>query len=80
MVEICGVKYMEGTSKKSGKPYQAYSVHYTEDGKPYGYQGYTTGDAFITLEILEGRIPQVGDRMNLFYNKNGFLQSVEFLR
>lgn len=78
MVEICGVKFMEGVGKKSGKPYQAYSIHYTEDGENYGYDGFVTGDAFIYLDMLT-RKPKVGDKMELFYNKHGFLQRVEFI-
>ena len=78
MVEICGVKYLEGTSKKSGKPYMAYSVHFTEPGENSGYTGFTTGTAFIPLNVLNGRVPAVGDKVDILYDKNGFLQRVEF--
>lgn len=77
MVEVCGVKYVEGTSKTSGKPYQAYIVHYTEEGASHGFQGFVTGDAFIATSLLNGYIPKVGDRLTLLYNKSGFLQSVQ---
>lgn len=79
MVEICGVKYLEGTSKRSGKPYCAYSVHFTESGERSGYEGFVTGNAFINLQLLNGRKPAVGDKVELFYDKNGFLQRVEFV-
>lgn len=78
MVEVCGVKYVEGTAKQSGKPYKAYIVHYTEDGAPQGFAGYTTGDAFIPCDMLGGQKPQPGNKLNLFYDKNGFLKAVEF--
>lgn len=78
MVEVCGVKYVEGVGKKSQKEYKAYLIHYTEDGKSQGFQGFTTGDAFLSLEVLGGLVPHVGDKLNLFYDKNGFLKSVEF--
>lgn len=78
MVEVCGVKYVEGTSKKSGKSYAAYIVHYTQEGASQGFQGYITGDAFIEVSLLGGKTPHVGDKMNLFYTRNGFLQAVEF--
>ena len=78
MVEVCGVKYVEGTGKKSGKPYQAYIVHYTQEGSSQGFQGFITGDAFIDGSLLDGKVPHVGDKINLFYNRNGFLQAVEF--
>ena len=79
MVEICGVKFMEGTSKKSGKPYKAYLIHYTEDGAGQGFDGFVTGDAFIDVSLLNGRKPSVGDRVELFYNKQGFLLHVQFV-
>lgn len=79
MVEICGVKYLEGISKKSGKPYTAYSVHFTESGENSGYEGFITGNAFIPLQVLNGRKPAVGDKVDILYDKNGFLQRVEFL-
>ena len=78
MVEICGVKYVEGKSKSSGKDYKAYLLHYTEDGSSQGFDGYLTGDAFVSLDLLGGRKPHVGDRVELFYNKNVYLQSIEF--
>lgn len=78
MVEVCGVKYKEGTGKKSGKPYKAYMICYTEDGERLGYDGYVTGDAFVSTDLLSGRSIKVGDKLNLFYDKSGFLQAVEF--
>lgn len=78
MVEICGVKYVEGKSKISGKDYKAYLLHYTEDGSSQGFEGFVTGDAFVSLDLLSGRKPRVGDRVELFYNKNGYLQRIEF--
>ncbi len=78
MVEVCGVKYKEGIGKKSGKPYKAYMICYTEDGKRQGYDGYVTGDAFVSTDLLSGRSIMVGDKLNLIYDKSGFLQEVEF--
>ena len=49
MVEVVGSKYMEGVSKKSGKPYKAYLVYYTQDGACDGVDGMITGDAFIVI-------------------------------
>lgn len=79
MVEVCGVKYMKGTSK-SGKPYEAYSIHYTEDGASQGYDGYVTGDAFISIELLGGMPIRVGDKVEISYRKNSsFVSSVKFV-
>lgn len=79
MVEICGVKYIEGTSKQSGKPYAAYIVMFTEDGAQQGFDGYVCGDAFVNVSLLNGRKPRPGDKVEFNYNKNGFLTSVEFV-
>ena len=78
MVEVCGVKYVEGTSKKSRKPYRAYIIHHTQEGASQGFQGFVTGDAFIDVALLNGRVIQVGDKLELLYNKNGFLSAVNF--
>lgn len=78
MVEICGVKFVEGVSQKSGKPYKAYVIHYTEAGASFGYDGFITGDEFVDVSLLKGRKPSVGDRLEITYNKKGYLKSVEF--
>ena len=80
MVEICGVKYVKGTSKKSGKPYEGYIIYFTEDGRPRGVEGYVTGDAFVSASLLLGVVPQVDDMVELFYDKRGFLSSVKFVK
>lgn len=79
MVEICGTKYVEGKSKRTGKFFQAYVVYFTEDGAPHGVNGFVTGDAFIALDLLQGVVPRVGDKVELLYNKYGFLSSVRFV-
>lgn len=79
MVEVVGSKYVEGTSKQSGKPYKAYIVHYVEDGEDQGFMGQITGDAFIAKDMLGGRAPMPGDMLELSYNKNGFLTKVAFV-
>ncbi len=78
MVEVCGVKYLEGKSKRTGKDYEAYILFYTEDGKPQGVTGFVTGDVFVSVDILDGRVPSVGDRVTLFYDKRGFLTDIKF--
>lgn len=78
MVEVCGVKFKEGIGKKSGKPYKGYFICYTEDGKLQGYDGYVTGDSFIPDDLVPGRPIMVGDKLNLVYDKSGFLRAVEF--
>ena len=78
MVEVIGSKYVEGTSKKSGKPYTAYIVYYTQDGADQGVNGKICGDAFVDKRLLNGQIPMPGDQIDLLYDKNGFLNKVIF--
>lgn len=78
MVEVCGVKYVKGVGKQSGRPYEAYLVYFTEDGKPQGVEGFVTGDAFVDVSLLNGRGIKVGDQIDLIYNKAGFLKNVIF--
>lgn len=77
MVEIVGSKFVEGVGKKSGKPYKAYVVYYTEEDE--SVMGLITGDAFIDTSLLNGRVPMPGDKLELVYNKSGFLSRVNFV-
>ena len=77
MVEVVGTKRMEGTSKKSGKPYSGYMVWYLEQQD--GVTGQAADSAFISDTMLGGIIPNVGQLLELRYNKNGYLTEVKFL-
>lgn len=80
MVEVCGVKFMKGIGKNTGKPYEAFSIHFTEDGRSQGYDGYVTGDAFVTVDLLDGRNIHVGDKLEISYRKNSsYVSSVKFI-
>lgn len=78
MVEIVGIKRMEGTSKKSGKPYSGYMIWYIQEEA--GVTGKSADSAFVSDMILNGAIPEVGGFAELRYNKNGFLTEATFTR
>lgn len=78
MVEVCGVKYMEGVGKKSGKPYKGFQIYYTKPGERQGVTGFIAGDAFISCELLGGRVITVGDKLQLVRTENGYLEDVIF--
>ena len=80
MVEVCGVRYGEGTSKKTGKPYKGFTVYYTEDGEAHGVKGFVADSCFLSSEILQGRMINVGDKLDIRYDKRGFVSSVEILK
>lgn len=78
MVEIVGIKRMEGTSKKTNKPYSGYMIWYIQEEA--GVTGKSADSAFVSDTILGGQIPEVGGFAELRYNKNGFLTEATFTR
>ncbi len=80
MVEVCGVRYGEGTSKKTGKSYKGFTVYYTEDGAAQGVKGFVADSCFLSAEILQGRVINVGDKLDIRYDKRGFVSTVEIVK
>lgn len=77
MFEIVGIKRMEGTSKKTNKPYSGYMIWYVQEEQ--GVTGKSADSAFISDVLLQGEIPAVGGFIELRYNKNGFLTEANIL-
>lgn len=73
--EIIGVRRMEGTSRKTGKPYSGYLVFYqfVQDGT----SGVACDSAFVSDAVLVGRIPSVGQSLVLYYDRRGFIAGLE---
>lgn len=80
MVEVCGVRYGKGTSKRSGNPYEGFFVHYTEDGTSQGVKGYVAENTFISSSVLAGRVIEVGDKLDIRYDRRGFITGVDIVR
>lgn len=77
MYEIVGFRRAAGTSKKTGKPYAGYFVHLTYDDPQI--TGKATDNVFLSDAILDGRQIYNGALIDLVYNKQGFLISVDGL-
>lgn len=77
-IEVVGVKNISGTSKKSGKPFDSYIVHYTRDGSGQGVTGRIADSMFIDKSLCAGRVPAVGDFLDVSRD-NGFVEDVEWL-
>lgn len=79
MVEVCGVKYSEGISKKTGKPFKGFTVYFTKDGAAKGVKGFIADSTFLSSDILQGRVVNVGDKLRLDRDNRGYVEGVEFL-
>lgn len=77
MVEIVGFKRMAGTSKKTGKPYSGYTVWYLEEQR--NVTGHVSDSTFIPDDLLCGSIPEIGQLVDLIYNKSGYLVDAKFI-
>lgn len=75
MVKLVGYKHLEGNSKKTGKPYNGYALHFTIDDPASGFDGLQTGNQFVSLDRLIGT-PYLGGEVIFNYDYRGFLTSV----
>lgn len=80
MIEIVGYKRLEGTSKKSGRPYSGYQVYGIQDDQ--NVTGKAVTEFFASDMVLGGYIPSIGSKCELYYDKgwNGsaYLKEVRF--
>lgn len=77
-VKVVGVKSIQGTSKKNGKTFDSYIVHYVRDGNSQGVTGEIADSMFIDKRLCAGRVPAVGDYMDVSRD-NGYVEEVEWL-
>lgn len=75
MVKLVGYKHLEGNSKKTGKPYNGYSLHFTIDDPYAGFDGVQVGNQFVSADRLNGT-PYLGGELVFNYDFRGFLNSV----
>lgn len=79
IVNVVGVKKVEGTSKKTGKPFDAYIIAYNREAKILGYNGMSAGEIFCDVSLLAGHVPIPGDTLMVDRNSSGFVESIEIL-
>lgn len=74
-IKVYGKAHLEGTAKKTGKPYNFNQVHYL--GKAFGVEG----QAACTLNLDPGMYPfnniMVGEEYNVEFDNRGY--PVEFV-
>lgn len=79
MAKIIGYQQMSGTSKKTGNPYSGFMVYYTEPMRVrsgFFGGGDSCDSAFISDDLLQGIVPEVGADLDLRYDKRGYLREV----
>ena len=79
MAKLVGFRHVQGTSKKTGKTFDAYVVSYLEQDEDQGAVGYKADSQFVDRAMFEaavsGRAPEklMNAECVLVYNKSGFL-------
>lgn len=53
MAQIVGYRHVSGTSKRTGKQFDAYVVSWIEKETESGAFGYRAGDEFVNRELFE---------------------------
>lgn len=70
-VKVIGKRHMQGTSKKSGAPYNFYEIHYTANLS--GIEGEFAGSISIQPSQSPYCDAVVGSMYNLEFDRNGYL-------
>lgn len=70
---IVGIREVNYTSKKTGKPVVGTEFYYTQHPLQSGVDGLVAGKLFVGANALSGFsfIPSVGDDVFVFYNRFG---------
>lgn len=80
---IVGIRAVEGTSKKTGKPFDSYIVHTTVENSNEVDAGIAVKDIFIDKGLLKDAVRDLGSYkqlvgldMDIDRNEYGFVSSV----
>lgn len=71
--KVIGVKRMEGTSKRTGKPYAGYIFHVAYPSRDKALMGMEVSQEFVT-DGNYTKVPQPGDTVNIAYGKGGYVE------
>ena len=70
-IKVYGKAHMEGTSKKTGKPYNLNQIHYL--GKARGVEGQSAETMFLDPADYPLEKIQVGREYNVEFNNRGYV-------
>ena len=76
-VTVIGKRFASGTSKKTNKPYSGFFLSYIYTAS--GYEGNRCSEKFITSQSLQGIVPDIGDKLDLDFDENGYITGVTIL-
>lgn len=68
---VMSSRVAKGTSKKTGKDFNAVIVHVVFEGEERECEA-----VWIDPELLKGYVPEYGDVIEINYNRQGFVTSV----
>lgn len=76
--KVIGVEHREGTSKK-GNTYNADILHveFLDEPRTKGFKGHEVGTVWCerSMDVCP-ILPEVGDTVDVFYNRSGFVDEV----
>lgn len=85
MAKLVGYRHVQGTSKKTGKPFDAYVVSYVGQDTDKGAVGFRADQQFVDRGMFEaalnGRAAEkvLNAECEFIYNKTGFLDRFTIL-
>lgn len=85
--QIIGVKAMEGTSKKTGRPFDSYVLHMVvQNSGDQDLKGHEVKQQFVDKKFLLDDVQRLGGYsalvnqvVDIMYNDRGFVESVMLL-
>lgn len=70
-IKVIGKAHMEGTSKKTGRPYNLYQVHYNAPAR--GIEGVAARSAMIDPSFIPYDKIIIGNMYNLEFDNAGYV-------
>lgn len=78
MIQLIGYRRMQGTSKRTGKPYNGYMLYCEEDHVPQDVCGNICFEKYADVNILSNE-PYVGAEVRFHFDFRGYLTQVEII-
>lgn len=72
---VLGTRRLEGTSKKTGRPYAGYVLHICFPSRDPHLNGYEVDKPFVSDEAFTV-IPKPNEEINISYGRGGYIEDV----
>lgn len=73
MYEVTGIKKVDYVSKKTGRPVKGYTLWLSYERQDV--DGFACDEVYVSIERIS-EVPQLGDLVNVYYNRFGSVESV----